>query len=367
MSRRAARALALLAGCLLLGGGCSRSQVARIAFVGTPRAALGARFALRNAGELSGQGSPRFRLSIVVDYGASATAAIVTAESLAANPALLAVVGHASSTTSMAAARTYNSAHITELAPSTSAPAYSDAGPYSFRLIPSDGSQASFLAAQVPAGARVGVSYMNTDYGRALRRALRQALGRRGLAPVLEVGFNAPLDSIQTAALVADVAGARPDVLFWVGTPWTLTPVLPGIHRVDPPVIVYGSDAMEAGEIYDSLRDQLAGVRFVRFIDPEAPGREFQDLRRQYRAATGVELTYDVAYACDGVGLLVQALQAGARTRDDVRLYLTSLGRSRPAYQGLAGPITFDSTRTASRAYHLAEVTRQGVRPLRPH
>ncbi len=358
------RSTALACGLVLLTAACSPPPPPRIAFVGSSRASRGAELAVRAVQASGGIHGRQLRLSVLYDDGGSGTRAIASAEALAADRAILAVVGHAGSTTSLAAAQTYNQAHLPQLAPTTSAPVFALAGPYSFRLMPSDENQADFLARQVPPRSRVGIVYLNTDYGRGLRRALNASLALRGLAPVLEWSFNAPLDTLQIAVLLSEVAAGRPDLLLWVGPPRWLALVLPSVRRDRAGLVVYGSEAVDADETYSTLHAALVGVRFVRFIDPENPGRRIQDLRAKYRAAAGMELTYDVVFAYDAVGLLAQALRDGARTREDLREYLMSLGRSRPPYPGVGGPIAFDSTRTALRPYNLAEVTAAGVKPL---
>jgi len=104
----------------------------------------------------------------------------------------------------------------------------------------------------------------------------------------------------------------------------------------------------------------LTGLRFVRFADPgEGPG--MASLRARFRAATGGDLTDEAVLAYDAVSVLAAALRAGASTREEVREYLLSLGRERPAFQGLAGPIWFGARPAVHRGYRLAEVTAHGV------
>ena len=88
----------------------------------------------------------------------------------------------------------------------------------------------------------------------------------------------------------------------------------------------------------DTAEDVLAAFR-ARYEEyaGEAPGSE-------------AILTYDA------VSVVRAALRDGARTRDQVRRYLTELGVERPAFRGLGGPIAFDSTGTSVRPYLLGRV-----------
>lgn len=330
-------------------------------FVGNSGPMKAAELAATAAGTIRGQ---PVDLRLIPDDGGSGALGITTAERIAADPRVVAVVGHASSATSVAAAQTYNAAGIPQIAPTASAETYSLAGPYSFRLLPSDASQARFLARQPPAGARIGIIYMNGDYGRGLSRALRHRLDERRLEPVLEMAFTVPFDTVEKEAITNEVAATRPDYLFWIGTPDPLARLVPSIRRSLPTVTIYGSDAMDSNDTYSEFRDRLVGVRFVRFVDPQSTDPRVRAVRMALRQATGRELTYDVVFAYDAVALLARAIRDGARSREDIRAYLLSLGRSRPAFPGVGGPIAFDAARDALRPYLLAEVNRSGVRPL---
>ncbi|HEX9108131.1 MAG TPA: ABC transporter substrate-binding protein, partial [Longimicrobiales bacterium] len=142
---------ALLAGALaFFAAGCPRSEAPRVAFVGSYRAAEGALLSQRAVQASGGIEGQPLELSIRYDNGGSGARAIADAEALVADPTVLAVVGHSSSKTTLAAAESYNRAGVVQLAPTSSAPVYVLAGPYSFRLVPSDENQAAFLARQLP-------------------------------------------------------------------------------------------------------------------------------------------------------------------------------------------------------------------------
>jgi hypothetical protein len=108
-------------------------------------------------------------------------------------------------------------------------------------------------------------------------------------------------------------------------------------------------------------------VRYVRFIPQSSDSPELAALERRFRARfPAMELTGLAVLTYDSVMLLADALRAGARTREAVRAHLASLGHGRPAYAGLSGTVTFDSTGAAAPRYRLAEVTATGLRAALP-
>src|SRR5260221_3740861 len=119
----------------------------------------------------------------------SAKDALTAAESLATDATILAVVGHTNSNASLAASQVYNERHVVQIAPTSTAPLYSHAGPYSFRMVPSDLYQGEFLAKVVAGGSppsRVAVLYQEDRYGRSLRGRLAEELAVRDIQPVYD-------------------------------------------------------------------------------------------------------------------------------------------------------------------------------------
>lgn len=363
-----------LAALLLLTAGCGDSPGSvRIGVVLGPAGVKAAELAIAEIQAAGRSAGTRVELQIVPYLQTSATApleAIAAAEALANDPAVIAVVGHGNSAASIAAAQIYNAAQVPQLAPTTTAPLYGDAGDYSFRLVPDDTRQAKFLARILLADTarrRIALVYVNDDYGRALWKALREELRAQPVqivseTPILEMWMPAVLEL--TAGAVAE---SRPQVVAWLARPNQLRLFRPHFTRqVGADVPFLAGDAADDAMTYGDWRD-FVGVRFVRFVDPEATVPALQAFRDRYRAETHEEATSDAVLAYDCVKLIGDAILSGARTRAEVLAYLKSLGHGRPAYAGVAGPVSFDARGDMVREYMLAEVGADGVvRGLRP-
>jgi branched-chain amino acid transport system substrate-binding protein len=362
-----------LAALLALAAGCrdARSAV-RVGVVLGPAGVEAAELAMAEIQAAGRSAGTRVELQIVPYLQTSATApleAIAAAEALANDPAVIAVVGHGNSAASIAAAQIYNAARLPQLAPTTTAPLYGDAGRYSFRLVPDDTHQARFLARVLLADSarrRVAVVYVNDDYGRALWKALRDELRATRIELVSETPIlEAWLPSVLELTAVA-VAEARPQTVAWLARPNQLRQFRPAFREhLAGDVPFLAGDATDDAMVYSDWRD-FVGVRFVRFVDPEAPLPAFQRFRARYRSETHEEASSDAVLAYDGVKLVGDAILQGARTRAEVLAYLESLGHRRPPYRGVAGPVAFDRRGDMERRYMLAEVGADGrVRHLR--
>ena len=297
----------------------------------------------------------------------SARRAIRLAEALADDRAVVAVVGHSNSAASLAASQIYNARHLPHVAPTTTAPLFSSAGPWSFRLVPDDGRQAAFLAAELArlGARRVALVYVNDDYGRGLRTALRDRLDRQGTPVAYEAPYLEPTDTVRLASVARALAAARPDLLVWLGRPPQLRVVLATLRPLGLDVPVLGSDGIDLRGVYEHPED-YPRVRFVRFVDPAGPDAALRAFRARFVAATGHEPSAEATLAYDATMLLATAMRDGARTREAIRAYLAAVGASRPPYRGISGPIAFDSAGDVRRLHQWAEVRPAGVRTVVP-
>lgn len=293
----------------------------------------------------------------------AADMALAMAEQFAAERTVLGVVGHSNSAASLAASQIYNREGLVQIAPTTTATAYRNAGPWSFRMVPGDEQQARFLvrvaASVLPGAGRVAVVYANDDYGRSFFRELRPLLER---APAFQGLYSEQADTAHLLALAREIVGVQPELLIWLGRPFRLRVVWDSIRSELPAMRVLCGDGCENGIVYENENGSFTGLRFVRFIDPEASDNDrLAAFQARYREETGIPATAEAVLTYDAVYAIGMALRGGANRRDDVREYLLSLGRGRPALQGLSGPIEFDENGDMRRSYLLAEVTAGGV------
>lgn len=274
---------------------------------------------------------------------------VEAATRLAELPGLVAVVGHANSQASLATAPIYNRAGIVQLAPTSTAPAYSQAGPYSFRLVPPDSVQGVALAREASSrfrndpGARVAVAYVNDDYGRGLRAATVDALDTTRLRLVGEFPHNeGDVQEPDPEGLVAALAEVRPDMILWLGRVPVLNVVLPVLRRELGDIPVLTGDAAYWAALMDDRIPEWTGVEYLDFIDMESD-TSLQEFRARMEERFGSGAAGPEALIYDATRVLLAALRNGATTGDEVRAYLDSLGSDRPPHPGLAGPIAFDA------------------------
>lgn len=312
------------------------------------------------------EGMPPTDTLLVPEASSRSGPALDLAEAFVAAPGMLAVIGHSNSSASLATSPVYNRAGIVQIAPTSTAMRYTEAGRYSFRLVPPDSSQGTFLAQVIdslfPAGARVAVMYVNDDYGRGLRAAFVARLTGTHHPLVFDQPHSdeelALADSAReavVAAAVAAVVATRPAVIVWLGRPTTFRAYLRRLRLVAGSIPVVGGDAMSAWTDLREPGDEWAGVRYADFfaLVGSLELREFRSrFQRRFNAPAGTAevLSYDA------MRLILAARADGAATGEEVRLWLLSLGRERSAYPGLSGPISFTPSGDVERRYVLVTI-----------
>ena len=348
--------------CALLASACADSAPPRVGVVVSSAPGQAARIVADD----QQPDEPGYFEAVITDASigpSDAAQAIRQAEAFARDPRVLAVIGHANSEASLAASQIYNSAGLVQIAPTTTAPVYGAAGPFSFRLVPGDSLQAEYLFKarrhHWPAAHRVAVVHVNDDYGRGLHRTLRPHLD----SVVFEGMYGEAIDSTDIALLHDGIAAGRPDLLVWLGRPGPLGMLLERLRGSGTNVAVLCSDACDSPIVYENDGNRFTGLFFVRFTNPATVDSALRAFQDRYSSMTGEIASSEALLTYDAVSLVRAALRSGARTREEVRIYLASLGADRPAFSGLTGRIEFDRTGAFARTYMLAEVRADSVVP----
>lgn len=343
--------------------GCGRERPAAVGAALSASFLDAARLAVEDAA-----GAPASPDTVLVaEANSRAAAALEVAERFRLTPGMVAVVAHSNSASSLATAPVYNLAGIVQLAPTSTAPRYSEAGPFSFRLVPPDDEQGLVLAHALdslfPSGARVALLYVNDDYGRGIRRALLSRLDSVRFPvvhdqPHVDDELRLPVAERRemVASLTGSLAASAPGVVFWLGRAHTFGLHLGVIRDSLGAIPILGSDGLSTWASHASNPAHWEGVRYTDFIDPAgtAARREFtRHFRERYgsEAGTGEILSYDA------MRLILAAIADGAHTGEAVRAWLHDLGRGRPPFEGLSGPIAFDASGDVRRPHVLLTIS----------
>src|SRR3989441_219898 len=307
--------------------------------------------AMRQAAELAAaeinakggvKGRP-LRLRVADDSGREDTAVRV-AEDLYREPDLVAVVGHLTSGTTIAAARVYGggASPVPVTSPSASSPDLSGINPYFFRVCPSDlshGPELARLARQSLGAKRAGVVYITNDYGRGIRKTFAGEFTRLG-GVVVEADPYVPA----TASLEPYLSRMRrggTDVLVLATERPGAELALREMQTLGLRLPVIGGDALTRLETH---RAPAASVPVPSAYLPdrrdERNGAFVADYARAYQ---GQRPDHRGAGAYDAIYLLTRVIAEAGPDRTAIRDDLAQVGRGKPPFEGVTGTVTFDA------------------------
>jgi branched-chain amino acid transport system substrate-binding protein len=297
--------------------------------------------------EINARGGVRGRplaLRIMDDSG-KPEVAIRIAQQFVEDPALVAVVGHLTSSASLAAGRVYGEARrpLVMISPSASSPDLSGVNPYMFRVCPSDlnhGIQLARYSRRMLNARRVGIIYLDDDYGRGLRLSFSGEFRKLGGEIVEEDPMLSSTSSVEPYLSRLRQRGGI-DALMLATDRGGAELALREMNRIGAHWPPLGGDALSGIETTGPLAE---GVRMSAAYLVDQPGeRNAQFVAAYERAYPGERPDHRGAAAYDIVQLLAAVLTDVGTDRRDIRDRLARIGTDVPAFEGVTGTIAFDS------------------------
>lgn len=280
---------------------------------------------------------------LVVDDSADTQVAVRVAQQLYDDPRVVAVVGHLTSGTTIAAAPIYNGGEspLLEISPSASSPSVSGAGPFTFRVCPSDrvhGSQLADWARQRLGAERAAVLYQNDSYGRSVRDAFVHSFTGLGGTIVSDDPYILDLPGFRPyLQLMRNRGGAQ--VLMIAGTRAGAERILPTLDSVGLEVQVMGGDGLVGIEGSEGAEGVFVSTAYL----SDQSGETNDVFVSAYRSAHANAVPdHRGAGAYDIVHILAEAIEAVGTDRGRLRDRVAAIGRTLPPYNGVTGRIAFD-------------------------
>lgn len=326
---------------ILWSAGCrDRHGAVRIGAAGgftyVPDNLRGIALAIAEANEAGGLEGRQFELVVGDDHGTGEEAARL-AERFVNDGSILAVVGHTSTTATLAAARVYDG-HLAAVATLATSPELSGISPWVFRVAPSDKTLGADLARFVlgEGWRRVAVLYQNRAYGRGLARAFQASLVEAGG----ELVSSDPIhdNSLDFHVFLRGYARSKPDAVLVVSSAPSAEAFVrqAATHRLTARIV--GGDGW-SGRLVSV--PEANGVYMPSAFLPDDVHPAARRFRARFRARYGYDPDALAALGYDAAVAVMAALRQGGRSRAGVRHALAS--RRGSAVEGATGPISFAS------------------------
>jgi branched-chain amino acid transport system substrate-binding protein len=276
--------------------------------------------------EAGGIGSRPVKILVVDDSDNKETAAAIATD-LVNDKAVLGVVGHYSSDTTLAAAEQYEAGKLTMISPTSTAVKIADAGDYIFRTVPSDRLAAAVLARHVlnEINKKQAVVFYTSKsaYSNSVKTEFTTELlsnGGKVVADfdVSESGFNAA-----RAMKTAQEAGA--DVIMLALNADSLDTALQVISVNQQALPMVGGDSLYDPKILDIGQANAEGLTVA--VPWHILSHEQSPFATESRQLWGGNVSWRTAMAYDAVQVLAAAIKENP-TREGVQAALSASGFS---------------------------------------
>lgn len=269
----------------------------------------------------------------------------------AANPRIVVVVGPGGSREALQTAPIYRQGALPNIAPTSTSRLLRQAGPWTFLMAADDSVQGEFIGAFVAERLHASSAllfYIPDEYGLGLATGTAQALAARGVRLLDRVAIRSRERCPQGSrnpyepAVAAALRGGRPDVIVVAGRTIETACIAQAVHSRLPRVPIVAGDGVLVDRDFLLLAGAAAdSLYLVAFWHPSRSDHASQLFVNQFTARIGRAPRHDDAMFYDAVMLVATAIKSAGPQRAAIRAYLTSLGRTRPPYQGITGPIAF--------------------------
>jgi branched-chain amino acid transport system substrate-binding protein len=309
-----------------------------------------------------GIGGRRLELVERDDFG-NADSAVRAASELAESD-VVAVIGSVYSSITLTVAPIFNGSNnpVVQISPSSSSPAISQAGPYTFRICPTDmahgGALARFARERLNLS-RAAVIYQNDEYGRGMRRAFLEEFIRLG-GTVLGVDPYLQSDGVPAPYFQRLAEGVHPQFVFVAGMAKEGGQAMRIARGLGLDAAFMGGDGLS--DLADT--DPVAEGTFisVAYLEDQPSPRNIEFVQKYHaRWPNSAALNKSGAGAYEALYLLKEIIEQAGTSRRRIRDALAAVGNSAPAYEGLTGRIAFDENGDVPNLPVVVGVVRQGA------
>lgn len=312
-----------------------------------------AQMAVEEINAAGGIGGRALKLELQ-DDDASESLGIEVARDLRANEAVVAVIGHVNSAVSVKAAPIYNmpvndsvpGEPLVEISPASSAPALTGAGPWTFRVTPTDLEFSPRLAEWAHGrlrSRRAAVLYANDEYGQGVTSTFEAAFRQQGgeivaADPYLPATFK---DTAGVDPYIVRAIRRGADALVIGGQAAEGVTIIRAARRLGYTGPILGSDGITGVKDANGAGE---GVYVSSAFLADRDSKKAQEFVAGYRRRYNRAPDHRAAQAYDIVYLLADAMREQGVSRAAIREYLEKVGRPNGVspFQGVSGDISFD-------------------------
>jgi len=292
---------------------------------------------------------------VVEDDGMDPKQAPVVAQRLTLQPEVLAVVGHFSSTTCLAAVPIYDRGKLAVISPSATSPDLAGSSPYWFRILVTD-QEVSVKLGDYAVGKlkakRVAILYAQAAGAISQAEWFEETVKPNGSSILLKEPHE--IGTKDFTAVLTKVVGLKPDLIFFPAYIAEGAPLVRQSRELGYKGALMGTDAMYTPELPSLAGPAADGVYAPAFFHPADPRPEARAYVEAYRAKYGELPEAYGANSYDAANLIFEAIRKGGTSREAIQKYMDGVGTKHPAFQGVTGSASFDAKHNVTKPLSVA-------------
>ena len=256
------------------------------------------------------------------------------------------IVGALCSSVTLPSSTIATEQQVPMVSPASTSPALSDAGPYTFRTVPSDALQGAFAANLIyDRGFRkVAIAYTNEDYGVGYANVLRETFTELGGEVAAEENFTSGVTDLRTQ--VSRIKAANPDIVYVMSnSSASSVAVLRQLSEQGVEAPIYGAESLGISDVTEGAQEAAEGL----IVSTVSAGNT--DFITRFNDEFGKEPGPFAAQAYDAFTAIAQTIKDGATTGPEVRDALAEL-----SFTGVSGNIDFDENGDVAGNYRILVV-----------
>ncbi len=300
----------------------------------------------RNATELALESLKNLKIKVIFeDDQATPNIGLNAFNKLAAIDKVPIVVGSPASSVTLTIAPVANEKKTVLLSSGSTATEVGKAGPYVFRIMPSDEVQSSIMAdwASRLGYKRIAIVYVENSWGRGLMESFKNDLLRRG-GEILTIQPSEQ-DATDYRAQLFKIKSSNPDAIYAPLYTRGTGLMIKQARELGLKQQILGADVYGAPELITAGGSAVNGVLYTTF--GEYGGPEYRDFARRYKEKYGKKPETYATYCYDSFMIAVEAIRRIPKgteiTGQNIRAQLLKINN----YRVVTGVTSFDGMNSA--------------------
>ncbi|AOY74822.1 ABC transporter substrate-binding protein [Clostridium formicaceticum] len=314
---------------------------------------MGTELKAKEINEAGGIDGKQVKLTFLDDRN-DAREATNVAQRLVDDEKVTAVIGHFSSTASLAAASVYEAGGLVQFSPTTSHPDFTGEGNYMFRNINTQAIEAPIAADMVVNQLdkkKIAVIYINNDWGITARDHFVEEAKNLGAEIVAEETFIGGQTQDFTSTLTK-INNVNPDVIFLAAFYTETGMIAQQMKQLGYDIPLAGLSSLYNEELIKLAGDSVNGLYLTTNFFPDDENAAISTFIESFRTAYNQEPDQFAAVAYDTLGVLAKAIEKAGTDRAAIRDELAKTAD----YEGVTGNITFNENRDVVKTMSVLQI-----------